>query len=577
MIVIKRALALLLLLVLSCTSAPEPKTYDVLIRGGRIFDAVANESTGFVGDLAIDGDKIAAIGHLGDARGTTEIDAHGMVVCPGFINMLSWATESLLVDPRALSDVAQGVTLEVFGEGWSMGPLNATMKRGVETGQRDLHFDVPWTTLGEYLEHLEDRGVGVNVASFVGATTLRIHEVGYEDRAPTPEELERMKQLCREAMEDGAMGLGSSLIYAPAFFAKTDELVELAKVAGEYGGMYISHMRSEGNQLVEALDELLHIAREAKCRAEIYHLKAAGEENWPKLEEVIAKVEQARKSGLEITADMYTYTAGATGLSAAMPPWVQEGGYSEWKKRLLDADTRTRVAKEMATPSDKWENLYLMAGGPSHLLLVGFKNADLKPLTGKTLAEVASMRGKSPEETAIDLVVEDGSRVGCVYFLMSEANVRRKLQLPWVSFCSDASAPAPEGAFLKANPHPRAYGSFVRVLGKYSRDARLLSLGQAIHKLSALPAHNLRIKRRGTLEAGNYADVVVFDPGTVHDLATYERPHQLAVGIQHVFVNGTQVLEDGHHTSALPGRVVRGPGWRGYRRPRTETTASNRK
>jgi N-acyl-D-amino-acid deacylase len=437
------------------------------------------------------------------------------------------------------------------------------MKAVEKAQQGDIKFDIVWTTLGEYLEYLEGKGVAVNIASFVGATTVRIHELGNEDRAPTPQELERMRAHVRRAMEEGALGVGSSLIYAPAFYAKTDELIALAQEAGKYGGMYISHMRSEGNQLLEAVDELIAIARSANVPAEIYHLKAAGAQNWAKMDSVIAKVNAARAQGLRITADMYTYTAGATGLDAAMPPWVQEGGLQAWKRRLQDPATRARVQREMTTPTNAWESLYLLAGSPEKVILVAFKQDSLKYLTGKSLAEVARTRGKSPEETAMDLVVLDDSRVGTVYFLMSEDNVKKQVGLPWVSFGSDAEALAPEGVFLKSNPHPRAYGNFARVLGKYARDEQAVTLQDAIRKLTALPAANLKLKKRGELKPGYFADVVVFDPIQIRDHATFEQPHQYATGMVHVFVNGTQVLRDGDHTGALPGRVVRGPGWTG--------------
>ncbi|MGQ0814389.1 MAG: N-acyl-D-amino-acid deacylase family protein, partial [Gemmatimonadota bacterium] len=452
---------------------------------------------------------------------------------------------------------------EVFGEGWSMGPLNEAMKQELRAEQADIRYDVAWTTLGEYLEFLEQKGIATNVASFVGATTVRIHELGEADRAPTAAELERMRGLVRRAMEEGALGVGSSLIYAPAFYAKTDELIALAREAGKYGGMYISHMRSEGNGLLQAVDELITIAREANVPAEIYHLKAAGAQNWAKLDSVIAKVEAARAQGLRITADMYTYPAGATGLDAAMPPWVQEGGLQEWKRRLRDPAIRARVLREMRTPTDEWESLYLLAGSPERVLVVAFKQDSLKYLTGKSLAEVAKLRGKSPEETAIELVIQDDSRVGTVYFLMSEDNITKQVALPWMSFGSDAGSLAPEGVFLKSNPHPRAYGTFARVLGKYVRDEQVLPLHEAVRKLTSLPATNLKLRKRGALRPGFFADVIVFDPLAVRDHATFERPHQYATGMKHVFVNGTQVLRDGEHTGALPGRVVRGPGWRG--------------
>ncbi|MEO6710646.1 MAG: D-aminoacylase, partial [Planctomycetota bacterium] len=461
--------ALLLLaasIALAACASTSPAEYDLVLRNGTIYDG--SGTSPHEGDLAIVGDRIAAIGQV-SGHGRREIDAKGLAVAPGFINMLSWANESLLVDPRGLADIRQGVTLEVMGEGESMGPLNDVMKKEMLERQGDLRFDIAWTTLDEYLQHLERRGVAVNVASFIGATTVRVHELGYADRPPDAAELARMRAQVREAMEAGALGVGSSLIYAPAFYAKTDELVALCEEAARLGGMYISHMRSEGNRLVEAVDELIDIARRAKIRAEIYHLKAAGEANWPKLSSVIERVEAARASGLAITADMYTYTAGATGLDAAMPPWVQEGGLDRWCLRLKDPAIRARVALEMRTRTDAWENLLLAAGSAERVLLVGFKTDALKPLTGKTLAAVARERGKSVEETAMDLVVEDHTRIGTIYFLMSEDNVRRQIKLPLVSFGSDAGALAPEGAFLKSNPHPRAYGNFARLLGRYAR------------------------------------------------------------------------------------------------------------
>jgi len=534
--------------------------YDLIIRNGAIYDGSGN--TPVVTDVAIKGDTIAAVGKLTDTHGKLEIDAQGLAVAPGFINMLSWATESLIQDGRSQSDIRQGVTLEVMGEGESLGPLNEAMKKEMVQRQGDIKFEVQWTTLGEYLEYLVQRGISCNVASFVGATTVRIHEIGYADRPPMPAELERMKKLVRQAMEEGALGVGSSLIYAPAFYAKTDELIALANVASEYGGRYISHIRSEGTRLLEAADELITIARVARIPAEFYHLKAAGQANWNKLDALIQKIEAARAAGLRITADMYTYTAGQTGLDAAMPPWVQEGGYDAWAKRLKDPTIRERVQREMDTPTDKWENFFVASGSPERILLVGFKNEKLKPLTGKTLADVAKLRGKSPEETAMDLVIEDGSRVSTVYFLMSEDNVRKEIALPWVSFGSDAESLAPEGAFLKSNPHPRAYGNFARLLGKYVRDEKIVPLEEAVRRLSALPAANLKLDRRGALKPGYFADIVVFDPGRVQDHATYDKPHQYSTGVVHVFVNGVQVLRNAEHTGAKPGRVVRGPGWK---------------
>jgi N-acyl-D-amino-acid deacylase len=553
------ALLALAFVVSACASEPD---VDVVLRGGTLYDG--SGQPGVVGDVAIQGDSIVAVGDVGGLRGVTEIDVSGMAVAPGFVNMLSWATESLLEDGAGQSDLRQGVTLEVFGEGESMGPLNDTMKADMVRFQGDIRFDIPWTTLGEYLEHLERKGVAMNVASFVGATTVRVHEVGYDDRPPTDEELARMQDLVRQGMREGALGVGSSLIYAPAFYAGTPELIALMQAAAESGGMYISHMRSEGNQLLESVDELLEIARASGAPAEIYHLKAAGEANWSKMDEVIRRVEAARAEGLPITADMYTYTAGATGLDAAMPPWVQAGGYDAWAARIKDPAVRARVIREMRTPTDAWENLLLAAGSPDRVLLVGFKADSLKYLTGKTLAEVADLYGTSPEDVAIDLVVKDGSRVGTVYFMMDEENVKKQAALPWVSFGSDAGALETREPYTLSNPHPRAYGNFARVLGKYSRDEGVLSLEQAVRKLSALPAENLKLRRRGMLRAGYFADVVVFDPATVADHATFENPHQYATGMKHVFVNGGHALADGEPTGTFSGRVVRGPGWTGW-------------
>ena len=538
------------------TSAP---AYDLIIRNATLYDGSGAPPRH--GDLAIRNDSIAAVGDIGNARGKSEIDAHGLAVAPGFINMLSWAVDSLIADPKSQSDIRQGVTLEVFGEGESMGPLTREMKDYALRRQTDIKYPINWTTLGEYLDWLTRRGVSTNVASFVGATTLREHEIGYADRPPTAEELSRMKDLVRQAMREGALGVGSSLIYAPAFYAKTPELIELSKAAGELGGSYISHMRSEGNRLEEAVDELITIAREANVPAEIYHLKAAGEKNWPKMDSVIRRVESARAAGLKITADMYTYPAGATGLDAMMPPWVQEGGFEKWRERLMDPSIRARVIEEIRTPTDAWENLYLLAGSADRVLLTGFKQDNLKPLGGKTLAEVARMRGKTAEETAIDLVIEDESRVETVYFLMSEDNVRKQVALPWVSFASDAGSIAPEGVFLKSMVHPRTYGNFSRLLAKYVRDEHVVPLEEAVRKLTSLPATNLKLQRRGRLAPGYFADIVVFDPATIQDHATFEKPHQYATGVVYVIVNGVQVLRDGEHTGATPGRVVRGPGY----------------
>jgi N-acyl-D-amino-acid deacylase len=544
------------------TSAAPPVSYSVLIRGGTIYDGSGGAP--YVGDVAMKGDQIVYVGPHAPGRAARVVDATGKAVSPGFVNMLSWATESLIADGRGMSDTRQGVTLEVMGEGDSMGPWNAEMKRLAVKRQGDIKYPIKWTTLGQYLEYLQKKGITPNVASFVGATTVRIHELGEKDVDPTPAQLQRMRALVRQAMKEGAMGVGSSLIYAPATYAETPELAAITSEAGKCHGMYISHMRSEANKLLEAIDELVTISRESGAPAEIYHFKQAGQPNWGKLDAAIARVEAARGAGLRITADMYTYPAGATGLDAAMPTWVQSGGLEAWTKRLKDPATRARLIKEMRTPSNDWENLLLLAGSPDRVLLIAFKNPKLKPLTGKTLAEVAKMRGKSPEETAMDLVIEDGSRVGTVYFLMSEDNIKREVGLPWMSFGSDEQSEAPEGVFLKSSSHPRAYGNFVRVLAEYVRKDRVAQLPDAIRRLSSLPATNLGIRQRGFLKAGYYGDVVVFDPATVQDHATFEKPKQLATGIEDVFINGVQVLRDGKHTGAKPGRFVRGPGWTGW-------------
>jgi len=544
-------LSIAFFLLISCAE------YDVVIRHGMVYDGTGAKP--YTGDVAIKNDKIVKISESIDGAGREEIDASGLAVSPGFINMLSWATTSLIKDGRSLSDIKQGVTLEVFGEGWSMGPLNEKMKQEEQKGAEG--FQIDWNTLGEYLESLEKRGVSTNVASFLGATTLRIHEIGFEDREPTDQEMNKMKELVRQAMKEGAMGIGSSLIYAPAFYSSTEELIELCKVASEYGGMYISHMRSESNQFLEALDELIEIAEKADISAEVYHLKAGGIPNHYKMDLAIDKINNARDRGLNITTDMYNYIAGATGLNAHMPPWVQEGGYEKWVERLKDPLIRARVKEEMINDTDDWENLGYLAG-PDGILFSDFKNPELRKYIGMTLKEVSEKLNKHYADVAIDFVIEDGSRVGVVYFLMSEENIKKQLQLPYMSFGSDAGSIAPEGEFLNSNPHPRAYGNFARLLGKYVREEKVISLENAIYKLSGLSATKLKLKERGFLKESYFADIVIFDPNTISDHATFEKPHQLATGMHHVFVNGVQVLKSGEHTGMTPGRVVRGPGYK---------------
>ncbi|HEV7765728.1 MAG TPA: D-aminoacylase [Thermoanaerobaculia bacterium] len=556
---LQRHLLVLVGLTLGCATTPVATRYDAVIRNGWIYDG--SGSAPRRGDVAINGDTIAAVGDIGSARGTIEIDARGRAVTPGFINALSWATESLIIDGRSQADIRQGVTLEVFGEGWSMGPFTEPMKQEAREQQTQFKYEIEWTTLGEYLDFLVRRGISPNVASFIGATTVRIHELGYEKREPSAAELERMKDLVRQAMREGALGVGSSLIYAPATYAGTPELIELNKAAAESGGTYISHMRSEGNHLLEGIDELISIAREANIAAEIYHLKAAGEANWPKMDAAIRKVNDARAAGLSISANMYTYPAGGTGLDALIPSWAHEGGLKKMKERLRDPALRLRIVGEMRTPAESWENLGLLAGSPDRILFSSFGSDALKPLVGKSLAEVAGMRGKSPEDTAIDLLIEDDAAPGAIFFLMSEENIRKGIAQSWVSFGSDAESPAPEGVFLSSNPHPRAYGNFARLLGKYVREEKVIPFEEAIRRLTSLPATKFKIDRRGFLRQGYFADVVVLDPASVADHATFENPHQYSTGVSDVFVNGVQVLRDGEHTGAKPGRVVRGPGY----------------
>ena len=554
----KRAIFYFSLLLAATSVSIIAADFDVIIKNGAVYNGTGSEAQHV--DLAISGDRIAGVGDYKNAKAKTVIDARGLAVAPGFINMLSWSTESLIQDGRSQSEIRQGVTTEIMGEGESMGPMNDRVREFMLKQQVDIKYDITWKTLAEYLQFLEKRGISCNVASFIGATTIRQNVIGFDDRPPTPQELDQMRELVRKEMEAGALGIGTSLIYPPAFYAKTDELIELCKVAAKYKGKYISHMRSEGNQLLEAFDELLRISREAGIPAEVYHIKAAGQKNWGKIDNLLSRIESAQKEGLNIRANMYTYTAGGTGLDACFPPWTEDGGYPALFKRLRDPATREKIKAEVKIDSDKWENLYLSAGSPDRIILVGFKSEKLKPLTGKSLAEVAKIRGKDPIDTAMDLVAEDESRIGAVYFMMSEENVKKEIAKPWISFGSDEASQAPEGVFLKSNPHPRAYGNFARVLGKYVRDEKAIALPEAIRRLSALPATNLELDHRGMLKEGMFADVVVFDPATIADHATFEKPHQYATGVKHVFVNGTQVIKDGEHTGAKPGRALWGPG-----------------
>lgn len=539
----------------ACTSKPQ---YDLIIRNAMIYDGSGAKP--FAGDIAVLNDTIAEIGDLGKAVAKKTIDANGKTVSPGFINMLSWATESLIEDGRSQSDLLQGVTLEVMGEGWSMGPLNTRLKEELRKDQSHLQYEVSWTSLGDYLNFLEGKGVSTNIASFVGATTIRQYVIGEDNRQASPAELDSMKLLVRQAMQEGAMGLSSSLIYPPAFFASTEELIELSKEAAAHGGMYISHLRNEGNQLLQAVDELIRISREAKIRAEIYHLKGAGKNNWGKIDTVIARIEALRKEGLPVSANMYLYTAGATGLTAGLPPSLQDGGFEALWNRLKMPVIREKMKLAMRSNAKDWDNLYYAAGSPENVLLLGFRNDSLRKYIGKTLAELAAIRGTDPEETAISLIVQDSSRIEVAYFMMAEENLRKQIALPWMSFGSDAGSYTPEGNFLKASTHPRAYGNFARLLSKYVRDEKIISLEEAIHKLSALPAANLRLEKRGMLKPGYFADILLFDLNEIKDNSSFETPHKLAEGMKHVFVNGVQVVDNGKHTGAFPGRFIKGPG-----------------
>jgi N-acyl-D-amino-acid deacylase len=556
---IRNPLALIIIVALAVASLAQSrvKSFDIIIKNGTVYDGTGRPPRR--ADVGIENDRITAIGNLSRATAPTIVDARGFAVAPGFINMLAHSESSLIVDPRSLSELKQGVTTQIFGES-SMGPLNDRMKQRLRDGQGDVKFEIEWTTLSEYLNYLERRGISQNVASFIGAATIRENVIGLDDKPPTPEQLDQMRELVRREMETGALGITTALIYPPAFFAKTEELIELCKIAAKYRGKYTTHMRSEGNQFLEAVQETIRISREAGLPAEIYHLKASGEANWPKMDQVIKLVEDARRAGVKITADMYTYPAGGTGLDASMPPWVFDGGREAAYKRLQDPAIRQKIAQAVRTPTNEWENLYLLAGSPERILLASFRSEKLKPLTGKTLAEVARMRGTDPVETIMDLVLEDRSRIGTIYFLMSEENIKKQIRLPWVSFGSDAASIAPEGVYLKSSAHPRAYGNFARLLGKYVRDEKVISLTEAIRRLTGLPATNLELDQRGFLKPGMFADVVVFDPKTIADRATFENPHQFAVGVKDVFVNGVQVLKDGEHTGSKPGRALWGPG-----------------
>ena len=555
----RKSFLLTAIICMAIISCQQKQQYDTIIRNGMIYDGNGGEP--FKGDIAIQNDTIALIGDLSNASAKNEIDVKGNAVAPGFINMMGHSEEALIQDGRCNSDIRQGVTTEIFTE-FSMGPLNAKMKQQLQGNQGDIKYKVGWNTLGEYMNFLEQKGISCNIASFVGTGAVRQYVIGEDNKAPTPAQLDSMKLLIRQAMEEGALGVTNALIYPVDFFAKTDELIELSKEASKYGGTYSSHMRSEGNKLLEAVEEIITISKEANIPVEIFHLKAAGKNNWGKMDSVIKRVEKARKEGLDVTADMYTYLAGATGMTSAFPPSLQDGGFGKLWERLHNPSIRKEMAKAMNTDAADWENLYFGAGGAEHVLLLSFKQDSLKKYTGKTLAEVAKLRGTSAEETAMDLIIQDSTRVGVAYFLMNEDNVKKQVALPWVSFGSDEASYTPEGVFLKSNAHPRAYGNFSRVIGKYSRDEKVVSLQQAIYKLANLPSKHLKLQKRGELKVGNYADIVIFDPAKVKDNATFDKPHQYSEGMIHVFVNGIQMLKDGEHTDKKGGRFVKGPGYK---------------
>ena len=555
-----RNLLFVSVLIIFCFACNQPTRYDTIIHNGMIYDG--NGGNPYKADIGINADTIAFIGDLKNAHAKNELDAKGKAVAPGFINMMGHSEEALIQDGRSQSDIRQGVTTEIFDE-FSMGPLNPQMKVQLQKGEGDIKYPVTWNTLGEYMNMLQQKGISCNVASFVGTGTIRQYVIGEDDKAPTPQQLDSMKLLVDTAMEEGALGTTCALIYPPDNFAKTDELIALSTEASKYGGAYISHIRSEGNKLIEAVNEIITIAKQANIPVEICHLKAAGKDNWNKMDSVIAIVESARKQGIDITANMYTYTAAATGLTSCFPPKLQDGGFGKLRQRLQDPVIRKQMIAAMHTNANDWENLYYASGGPDNILLLAFKQDSLKKFTGKTLAEVAKIRGTTPEETAMDIIVQDSTRVGVAYFLMDENNIKKQVSLPWVSFGSDEASYTPEGVFLKSNAHPRAYGCFARVIGKYTRDEKLMSLQQAIYKLAKLPATHLKLQKRGELKTGNYADVVIFDPATVQDHATYDKPHQYAIGVSDVFVNGVQVLKNNIHTGAYPGRFLKGPGYKG--------------
>lgn len=555
----KKQIAILFAAAAVFASCEQKTNYDTIIRNGMVYDGNGGEPIKV--DIAIQNDTIAFIGDLSKAAAKNEVDAKGLAVAPGFINMMGHSEESLFQDGRAQSDIRQGVTTEIFGE-LSFGPLNEKMKKQMQDGQGDIHYKVEWNTLGEYMQVLEKKGIAPNIATFVGSGAVRQYVIGEANVAPTPAQLDSMKLLVAQAMQEGALGLTNALIYPVDFFAKTDELIALAKEASKYGGTYSSHMRSEGNHLLEAVEELMTISKQANIPAEIFHLKAAGKNNWSKMDSVIRRVERARKEGMDITADMYTYLAGATGMTSAFPPTLQDGGFGKLRERLQDPKIRKEMAIAMNTNAQDWENLYNGAGGAEHILLLGFKQDSLKKYTGKTLAEVAKIRNKTPEETAMDLIVQDSTRVGVAYFLMNEDNVKKQVALPWVSFGSDEGSYTTEGVFLKSNAHPRAYGNFSRVVGHYVRDEKVLSLQAAIQKLANVPAKHLKLQKRGELKAGYYADIIVFDPAKVKDNATYEKSHQYSDGMVNVFVNGIGVFKNGAPTGLAAGRFVKGPGYK---------------
>jgi len=540
-----------------------PLDYDIIIRHGRVVDGTGRP--GFNADVAIKNDRVARIGNLSNAKATREIDARGQVVAPGFIDMLGQSEQYVLIDPRAMSKVMMGVTTEITGEGESIAPVNDRILKEQEDFNRRFNLTVDWRTLDEYFNRLGKQRAGINLGTFVGATQVREYVIGYDDRPPTLAELEHMKKLVADAMKDGALGVSTSLQYVPARFAKTDEIVELAKVAHQYGGIYVTHQRSEANAIDDSMKEVFEIARRAKIPAEIWHFKTAYKKNWGRMPEMLERIEAARREGLKITADVYPYVAGSTSLSACLPPWALEGGTDKMIARLRDAATRERLKKEISADSKDWENIYLGSGGPVGILIGAVTNRNLESWQGKRLSEIAAAQNKTPLDALFDFIIADHGQTGAIFFMMQESDMRAALKSPFVSICTDSGARATDGPLAGSKSHPRGWGTYPRILGRYVRDEKLMPLELAIHKMTGLPASNVGLKQRGLIREDYFADITIFDPKTVIDHATFEEPNQYPVGINYVIVNGQIEVDNAKRTPALGGRVLRGPGYESHR------------